>query len=195
MKNLDIAVKVLRQGGIIIYPTDTAFGIGCRMDDQEAVKRLFKIRRRPSFQAVPVLVNSIQMAQNYLTPLPMNVRHLINDYWPGALTIIWTCFTEKVPSLVRGNGPNLGVRMPDSRIVNYLVEKIGVPILGPSANFHQAKTPFFYQDIDKELIKLVDYVIKGDCYYKKASSVIDCTKKPWKIIRQGALKINLKRYL
>src|SRR5476649_735801 len=112
-KNLQ-AITILRQGGIVVFPTDTAFGIGCRIDDVAAVKRLFSLRRRPEEKATPVLVSSLLMAQNYLEPIPHEVKEeLVEKYWPGALTIVLPCIKDKIPSLVRGGGDNLGVRMPN----------------------------------------------------------------------------------
>lgn len=184
------AVQILRNGSIVIFPTDTAFGIGCRMDHEAAVRRLFEIRKRPETQATPVLVDSIKMAQKYLEPIPDNVRkQLMDKYWPGALTIILRCIIEKVPKLVRGGGETLGVRMPDHRITLELIKGVGVPILGPSANFHGAKTPFRFEDLDKELVQLVDFVLPGECKMKQASTVIDCTGKRWKVLRQGAVEL------
>ena len=88
MNNIAEAIRIMREGGIVIFPTDTAFGIGCRIDDANAVRRLFAIRKRPPDQAVPVLVESASMAQNYWdSPIPDNVRRIINSYWPGALTV------------------------------------------------------------------------------------------------------------
>ena len=98
MTQIDRAIKILNNGGIIIFPTDTAFGIGCRMDNFHAVERLFKLRRRPVTQATPVLVSSMDMAEYYLySPLPDNVRHLMKKYWPGPLTIVFSfrcCFAR-----------------------------------------------------------------------------------------------------
>lgn len=190
MTSIQQAIGVLRDGGIVIYPTDTAFGIGCRIDDKDAIKRLFLIRKRPSTQATPVLVNSIKMAQNFLSPLSDNVRHLMTKYWPGALTIIYPCIKEKVPFLVRGGGETLGVRMPDHKVALTLIEGVGVPILGPSANFHGKPPPFTYEELDKKLLKLVDYVVEGKCKLSKVSTVLDCSKEKWKIIRQGVVKID-----
>lgn len=191
MDNLEKAVAVLKKGGIAIFPTDTAYGIGCRIDDEEAVKRLFALRKRPISQAVPVLVDSIEMAQKYLaSPLPNNVRLLMQRYWPGALTVVYYCLTSKVPSLVRGGSNTLGVRMPNNKLILSMISKIGVPILGPSANFHGKPTPFKYEELDKELVSLVDYVFKGECLNKEVSTVINCVAKPWKMIRQGAAKVD-----
>lgn len=91
--------------------------------------------------------------------------------------------------LVRGGSGNLGVRMPNHQIALSLIQGAGVPILGPSANFHGSATPFKFQDLDKELISLVDFVVEGECGTNQASTVIDCSVKPWKILRQGAIKI------
>jgi len=192
MDKIKEAVKVLNQGGIVVYPTDTAFGIGCRIDNESSIKKLFEIRRRPKSQAVPVLVSSIEMAKKFLlSPLPNNVRHLMERYWPGALTIVYPCKKNLVPSFVRGKGENLGVRMPNHKTSLSLIESVGVPILGPSANFHEKKTPYKYDQLDKELVRLVDYVIAGKCKIGNVSTVVDCSTAPWKIIRDGAVKIKL----
>lgn len=186
-------VKVLNQGGIVIFPTDTAFGIGCRMDKTSAVKKLFAARKRPLNQPVPVLVNTIAMAGKYLdSPLPYNVRHMMEEYWPGALTVIYSCHKEKVPSTVRSGGKTLGVRMPNHKIPLTLINGIGVGLLGPSANFHGEKTPYKFQDLNQELVRLVDYVIPGECKENNVSTVVDFTEDPYMIIRQGALKLITK---
>lgn len=190
MKNLGKALEIIRNGGIIIFPTDTAFGVGCRMDDKKAVERLFKIRQRPETQAVPVLVDSIEMAQKYLQPIPDDVKLLMEKYWPGALTIVLLCKIAVVPSLVRGGGQTLGVRMPNHQVPLSIINSIGVPILGPSANFHSKPTPYKLEDLDKEFLKMVDYVIPGNCPLGMVSTVIDCSGKPWKILREGGIKIH-----
>ena len=184
------AVQVLNQGGIIIFPTDTAFGIGCRIDNEQAVQKLFKIRKRPESQATPVLVSSVEMAQDYLRSIPQEViDKLINKYWPGALTIVLACKTVKVPTLVRGGTNTLGVRMPNHQDTLELIKNTGVPFLGPSANFHGEKTPYEFTDLNKDLLKHVDFVIKGECTLKRHSTVIDCSITPWKVLRNGATNL------
>ncbi len=183
------AVEVLKNGGIVIFPTDTAFGIGCRIDNEKSVKKLFKIRRRPTTQATPVLVDSIEMAQEYLEPIPKEVLDLMNKYWPGALTIVLPCKTNKVPDLVRGGGATIGVRVPNDEVIRNIIKGVGVPILGPSANFHGEKTPHKFEDLDQNLVKLVDYVVEGETSVNNISTVIDCSVKPWKVLRLGAVSL------
>lgn len=194
MKNqIKQAIQILQQGGIIIYPTDTVYGIGCRMDNEASVKKLFRIRKRPQTQAVALLVTNQTMAQNYLLPIPNEVQvSLIKRYWPGGLTIILPCQTDKVLPLIRGKRDTLGVRMPNHPITLALIKGVGVPLLGPSANFHGEQTPCAFEELNPELMKLADFVIKGDCGQKEASTVIDCSVNPWKILREGAVKIKIK---
>lgn len=169
-----------------MYPTDTVYGMGCRMDQPNSVKRLFTLRRRPETKAVPVLIDTISLAEKYYTsPLPNNVRHLMKTYWPGPLTIIYWCKQDLVPSLVRGGGKTVGMRQPDHPIPLALIKRVGIPLLGPSANFHGQKTPYSFQDLDHELLAKVDYVLEGECTYKMASTVVNCTRNPFFIERQG----------
>ncbi len=191
---MEKAVKILNQGGIVVFPTDTAFGIGCRIDNEKAIRQLFKIRKRPETRAVPVLVSSFEMASSYLLPFPNIVRQMMEEYWPGAVTIVYKCNNKTVSPLVRGGGENIGLRIPNHPVPLKLIAGIGTGLLASSANFHKGETPYHFEDLDKDLIKLVDYIIPGECVYNSPSTVIDCTKIPFKIIRQGAKTID-KKYL
>ncbi len=183
------AIQILRDGGIVMYPTDTAFGIGCRMDDRKAVDRLFSIRRRPFRQATPVLVASEETALAYYLDPSKIVRCLMKKYWPGALTIIAKCKKDLVYSPIRGGGETIGLRMPNHETALALIRGVGVPILGPSANFHGHPTPYRFEDLDPDLVKLVDFVIPGKCKAGNVSTVVDCSVSPYRIVRQGAVQL------
>jgi len=192
-QSIEKAVQILEDGGIVIFPTDTAFGIGCRIDDEKAVERLFKLRKRPSEKATPVLVDTVKMAQDFVKPIPQEIIDtLIEPYWPGALTIVLPCKTEKVPSLVCGGGATLGVRIPNHPLARSLIRNLGIPLLGPSANFAGEQTPFTFNELNPELVKLVDYIVAGECTLKQPSTVIDCSVTPWKILREGAITVELR---
>lgn len=188
---IDQAVEVLKGSGIVIFPTDTAIGIGCRIDRENAVKRLFRIRRRPKTKAVPVLFSSVDMVRKYVFKIPQDVENLMKKYWPGALTIILRCNRVKVPSLVRGGGQTLGVRIPNHKIILRIISSVGVPVLGPSANFSGENPPFKFEDLNPKLVNLVDYVLNTEASLAgNVSTVIDCSTKSWKVIREGAVKIS-----
>ena len=182
-------IKILKTGGIVIFPTDTAFGIGCRIDDEKAVDRLFEIRKRPKTQATPVLVSSIEQALPYLHSPSDIVRHFMETYWPGALTIITLCKKNKIYSPIRGGRETIGIRMPDHSDILTVIAAVGVPILGPSANIHGEKTPFSVDELDPRLVEQVDYVLPGTCTKRQVSTVVDCTTDPYSIFRQGVVRI------
>lgn len=189
MNKIQQAAGILGQGGIIIFPTDTVYGIGCRMDSVTAVNRLNRLLKRSSTQPLPVLVNSQEMAEKYLQPLPDKIYELMYKYWPGGLTIVYYCRTRLVPKAVRGGGNTLGVRIPDHDIPQQLIEKVKVPLVGTSANFHGAKTPCKIDDLDQNLLQTADATVVGDCKLRQASTVIDCTQEPWRILRQGVVRL------
>lgn len=188
-EQIEKAAEVLRNGGIVLLPTDTVFGICCRIDRQESVQRLFRIKKRDETQAVPILVSSTDMAKEYVQPFPEKVEKLMETYWPGGLTIVLPAKKEKVLPLVRGNGGTLGLRIPDLLPTFQIIEKVGVPIVGTSANFHGQPSATRFQDLDPELIKLVDFVLEKDSLGGVASTVVDCSQEPWKILRQGAVTL------
>ena len=191
-KNLARAIEVIRGGGIVIFPTDTAFGIGCRIDDERAVKRLFEIRKRPKEKAVPILASSIRMVHEYVEIIDLDILELMKKYWPGGLTLVLNCRTEKVPNLVRGGGETVGFRIPNHGSLLKVITKVGVPILGPSANFAGGKTPFASSDLDPNLLGKVDFVLRGRCKIKKPSTVLDVTVKTWRVIGKGAVEIDTR---
>jgi L-threonylcarbamoyladenylate synthase len=186
------AIEILNQGGIVILPTDTAFAIGCKVSDTYAVEKLFTLRRRAETKAVPVLIDSLEMVKKYVTDIPVDVREkLMEKYWPGALTIVLPLQSrvQNIASLVVGRGNTIGLRLPDHSITREIIRGVGEGIVGCSANFAGEATPFRFEDLDTELIKLVDYVVPGETILQQASTVIDCSANPWKILREGAVVI------
>jgi len=188
---IEKAITIVKNGGIVIYPTDTAFGIGCRMDDKKAVDRLFAIRKRPLTQPMPVLVCSEEQPLTYYLNPSEIVRRLMKKYWPGALTIIAPCKKKLVYSPIRGDGETIGLRMPNHETTLGLIRGVDVPILGPSANFHGHPTPYRYEDLDPALVKLVDFVLPGESSVSMASTVVDCSVSPHRIVRQGAIVLTM----
>lgn len=190
-ENIEKAVEVLKNGGIVLLPTDTVFGICCRIDKKESLERLFAIKKRDEKQAVPILVSSTEMAKEYALPFNGKVEKLMEDYWPGGLTIVLPCKKEKVLPMVRGNGDTVGLRIPDMLSTFQIIEKLGIPIVGTSANFHCQPSVTKWKELDPALVKLVDYVLEEDSLGGVASTVIDCSANPWKILREGAVKLTL----
>ncbi|MBI3980810.1 threonylcarbamoyl-AMP synthase [Candidatus Microgenomates bacterium] len=190
--NLSRTITILKNGGVVIFPTDTVWGVGCRIDNVKSVSRVYQIRKRPLEKALPVLVSSLKQAKEYFDNVTEETASLLTSYWPGGLTVVYYANGQKVLPEVRGGGITVGLRMPNKQDLLEVIKKVGVPLLGPSANFSSEKTPTKKSELDPELLKLVDYVMEGECDGNMSSTVIDCTKKPWEILRQGAVKIDPK---
>ena len=176
---LEKAIAVLKKGGIVIFPTDTVYGIGCRFDDKDAIDRLYKIKKTPSGQPLPILVSDLSQVEK-LALINKTREELIKKYWPGALTIILQSKKGK---------EKIGFRMPNSSMVTSIIDGVGVPIIGTSANFHGSKAPKSYKELDPNFTKLADIVLKGECQLGMESTVVDATVDPPKILRKGAITI------
>lgn len=182
---IEKAIAVLKNGGIVIFPTDTVYGIGCRFDIQAAVNRIYQIKGTAKSQPFPILVSSIKQVERIANINPQ-AKELMSKFWPGGLTII---LSPRHPELVSGSHQKVGFRMPDSSLVRSLIEGVGVPVIGTSANFHGSNVPKSFKELDSGLIKLADFVVEGKCKQGIESTVVDATINPPKILRQGAVKL------
>lgn len=176
---IEKAIAVLKKGGIVIFPTDTVYGVGCRLDDKRAVDRIYQIKNTPKTQPFPFLVSTADQLRQY-AQVNKQAENLIKKYWPGALTIVLQSKKGK---------EKLGFRMPDSSLIKSLIDGVGEPIVGTSANFHRSNAPKSYEELDADFIKLADFVLKGECQLGMESTVVDATGNVPKILRQGAITL------
>lgn len=192
MNNINISnsIKVFKEGGIVIFPTDTAIGIGCRMDFVDSVKKIFEIRKRVDTKPLLILVDSMQMASEYAL-FTDKVRLFCDAHWPGGITVILPAKEDKVPGVVRAHGETIAIRIPKQKNLLEIISELGVPIVAPSANISGENTPYSLSEVKEEIIGKTNLVIEGECFYKKESTIIDTTKTPWQIVRQGAVKVEL----
>lgn len=184
-----LLVEKIKHGEVGIFPTDTAFGIGCRMDKPDSVSRIFDLRNRPREKAMLILVASIEMAREYVD-IPNDTKEkLLEKFWPGGLTVILKCNTNKVPEVVRAAGDTLAVRLPDHKQLVELIKKVGFPLIAPSANYAGDTTPVRLSEVDSTLLSKVDFVINGVCTMEGVSTIVDVTDGQYKILRQGVVKL------
>ena len=185
------AVKKLKEGKIIIFPTDTIYGIGCSIDNQESINKLYKLRKTPINKPTLILAANKEQAFEYGL-FTEALKRLTSKFWPGPLTIIVKP-KPKMPKTIRGKKDSIAIRVPNQPPLRKIIERNSRPILAPSANFHGKKPPSNFDEIDKKLLALVDYAIdlsKLDDFVRmtqKASTVIDLTKRPFRILRSGTI--------
>jgi len=181
-RDLKKAAEILKNGGVVIFPTDTVYGIGCLYDDNDALERIYKIKNRPKGQPFPYLVSKTSQVEKLAIVTPLS-RKLMDQHWPGGLTIV---LNSKIAS------ERIGFRMPNSSLINLLISSVGKPIIGTSANFHTQPSVATSRQLDPKLRQLVDFVVEGKSKMGIESTVIDTTVSPPKILRQGAVKIKIR---
>jgi L-threonylcarbamoyladenylate synthase len=183
---IEEAAEVLRNGGLVAYPTDTVYGLAALPSDDAAVESLFAAKRRRPDQSTPLLIASPRDLMLVTHDVPQVAQNLIRDFWPGGLTII----LRKSPSFHSRaiTGDTVGVRVPDHIVPRELVRLLGSPITGTSANIAGGPEPLTADGVREQLGDSVDYVIDGGrCPGGTPSTVIDCTVEPPRILRAGAI--------
>lgn len=156
--DLKEAVRVMREGGIILYPTDTVWGIGCDARNEDAVKKIFKLKQREDAKSMLVLVSSEGMLQRTVKEVPEICWQLI-DAAVNPLTIIYDDATGVAPNLVSEDG-SLGIRITGEKFSRMLCERMRSPIVSTSANISGKPTPHNFYEISNDIIEGVDYVCK-----------------------------------
>jgi tRNA threonylcarbamoyl adenosine modification protein (Sua5/YciO/YrdC/YwlC family) len=187
-RKIQQVVDILDAGGIIIYPTDTVYGIGCDIYNQEAVDRICKIRGLDPVKArLSFICKDISQITEYSQPIDNEVFRLMKRVLPGAYTFVINS-NNKVPRLFKNRKKTIGVRIPDNTILQHIVETLGRPILTASLRSDDEIAEYFTDPIDiyDDYQKLVDIVIDGGIGKNVASTVLDCTGNEVVVLRQGA---------
>lgn len=180
-------LEVLRAGGVIAFPTDTVYGVGCRIDSEAAVRRIYALKDRALTEALPVLLADPAQLDEYGTAVTPAARRLAALYWPGALTIV-VRRSARIPALVAGGGETVGLRVPGHPLARALARELGVPLVGTSANSHGAPVPLTAQHVVFDLGDAVDLVVDGGrTPLGRESTVVDATADPPRVLRQGAV--------
>lgn len=167
------AIEVLREGGIILYPTDTIWGIGCDATNEEAVEKLYAIKQRDKSKSMLVLLDNPGRLQAYIQDVPDIAWDLI-DLTDKPLTIIFNNAKNLAPNLINSDG-SIGIRITTEDFSRNLCTRFRRPIVSTSANTAGQKTPLNFSEIDPEIIEQVDYVVKyrqEESYNQTPSSII-----------------------
>jgi L-threonylcarbamoyladenylate synthase len=179
--------RVLNEGGLVIFPTETVYGIGCNAFSGKSALKVFKVKRRPADNPLIVHINSIDMLRTVAKDIPEVVERRWREFWPGPLTIIFEA-TDKVPVEVRGGLSTVAVRMPDNHLALSLIEKSGIPIAAPSANISTRPSITSSRDAIEEFSGSVDLIYDaGDTEYGLESSVISLNAGHPKLLRAGSM--------
>jgi len=185
--NIMVAAQTVRRGGLVVYPTETVYGLGCDPFNIEAVKRILDVkgeRKKP----LPILAASIGDADKIASISP-NGKRLAAKFWPGPLTMV---FPKKpsLPDVVTFGGDSVGLRIPHNDVALHLIRLSGGLLVGSSANRTGEEPPRAVQEISVELKEMVDVVLDGGVTAQgKPSTVADLTSEKPRILREGPISL------
>ncbi len=192
-KVIQQVVDVLKKGGVIIYPTDTVYGLGCDITNQRAIERICKIRGiKPEKANFSFICYDLSHISDYTKPINNETYRILKKALPGPFTFIFNA-SKNVPKLLSSNKKTVGIRVPDNTIARCIVKMLENPIM--STSIHDDDEIIEYST-DPELIHekyedLVDLVIDGGFGDNQPSTVVDCSEGEFEIVRQGKGKLEL----
>lgn len=182
---LDLAAAAVQKGQIVVYPTDTVYGLGTDPFNERAVMRIYKVKNRPRRSPLPVAVSGRQMVDS-IAFMTVKAQKLMERFWPGALTIV-LAKKDELPDAVAGGGHSVGVRAPDHPVPLALMRRTALPLVATSANLHEEPPSRDARGAVSRLRSSVDLVLDGGVTNGVASTVIDLTRTPPVIVREGPI--------
>ena len=182
-------MRFLTNDGVVVFPTDTLYGLGADVFSLPALQRIFSIKGRPPELALPVLVAGPDQVETVAQPMNAQTQRLANQFWPGPLTLVMRRSPD-LPDLVTGGADTVAVRMPAHRIPLALARRLGRPITGTSANLSGQPDLLDLDSIQSQLGNLVDYIIRaGPPPEGTGSTVVDITGDEPRLLREGSISL------
>jgi L-threonylcarbamoyladenylate synthase len=185
-REIEKGVKILRKGGVIAFPTDTVYGLGADAFNSRAVERIFEIKTRPRHLQLPLLIADVEQLTILAHPISEIAWFLARRFWPGGLTLV----LPKAASLPTylAPGSSIAVRVPNHPICLALIQRLGNPVIGTSANISGEPAALTADEAGQHLGEKIDFIINGGkCPGGKESTVVDVTCEAPVILRQGLI--------
>ena len=185
------ASEIIKSGGLVAVPTETVYGLAANGLNAGAVKKIFAVKGRPENKPLSLMVSGAEAMDELCRGVPEAARYLADIFWPGPLTIVLEARPGLIPDQVRAGGDTIGLRCPNHPKTLELLKTCGLPLAAPSANPSGERSPKTAQDVLGYFNGRIEAVIDGgECSVGTESTIIDMSKTPYKILRQGALSEN-----
>ncbi|MBI2329130.1 MAG: threonylcarbamoyl-AMP synthase [Chloroflexi bacterium] len=184
---IEKGISILRQGGLVAYPTDTVYGLGVCPGFPQSVERVYKVKQRPQNMPLPLLLTDTSQLTMIAATVPPAAWRLIHRFLPGALTLVLAA-SSSAPSTVTAGGATVAIRIPAHPIAVALAAALGGTIVGTSANLSGRPSPLTAEEVYRQLGDKIDFVIDGGrCPGGKESTIVDVTGETPVILREGAI--------
>ncbi len=182
-EDLRSTLNTLREGGVILYPTDTIWGLGCDATNQKAVERIFGIKKRIDSKSLIILVNGFGMLESYVKNIPLIAAEIL-DVSDKPITIIYPEGKNLAPGVCSEDG-SVGIRVCTDDFCNELITRFRKPIVSTSANFSGSPSPSVFSEIEDDIIRAADYVVK----YRQSDNNKSTPSSIIKVEDNGVIKI------
>ena len=193
-KDLNLASNILRDGGVISFPTETVMGLGIIYDNYDAYERLNKLKGHREDKPYTMMVSNVSEIAKYAL-IDDRAEKLIKAFMPGPITLLLKA-RDNVPSYVTHNTGVIGIRIPDYPLLNELLNLVGKPLLVPSANPSNMAPALTVSQVNVYFSDALDYIVNNDSNKELPSTIVDTTKSEIKILREGKIsKIDILKVL
>lgn len=187
---LDEIVDIIKRDGIVVFPTETVYGIGGNALSENVIKNIYNIKKRPQEKALNILVKNKEEIKKYAYISNELEEEIIDKFMPGPITIILKKRKSQIPDLLTGNNDTIGIRIPDNDIVKKILEKCNLPIAAPSANISGKPSSIKLEDIKQDFDGKVDaFIDGGKCKQNISSTIVKVIDGNIKILREGIISI------
>lgn len=186
---IEEAVKMLNRGGIVSFPTETVYGLGVRILDEKALKKLFNLKGRETRNPFPIFIKDIDELEKLAEEIRPSARELIDRFWPGPLTLVFKSRLKNLPSYLLKQG-KIGIRLSSFPLVQKLLKQLDCPITATSANISGEEPCHSAEEVSKIFQGKIDLILEGgEAGGNKTSTVLDVSGENLKLIREGSIPL------
>ncbi len=184
---VDRAVEILKDGGIVAYPTDTVYGLGGDVFSRKGAEKIYKVKQRPRDLPLPVLLADREQLSAVVDSVPEIAKFLMRRFWPGGLTLVMSK-RASLPDIITAGSDKVAVRIPNHVVPLALIHGLGAPIIGTSANISDKPSPVTAEEVEQQLGSQADLIIDmGRCPGGIESTMVDVTGETPTVLRHGMI--------
>ncbi|MFH1450022.1 MAG: L-threonylcarbamoyladenylate synthase [bacterium] len=189
ISKLKLVVSELKKGKVIVFLTDTLYGLGVDFENHEAVKRIFQIKERSIDKPLLLLISEISEVSKLAINISPSLYELMSKFWPGPLTLVLKA-KRKIFGITSDDG-KIALRMPNSPMALTLIKYFNKPLTAPSANLSEKENLLTEEEIERVFEGKVDLIVKGGrCKSEKPSTLLDCSNRTPVLLREGVLSFS-----
>lgn len=191
--NIDKICEVIDNGGLVITPTDTIYGIMADALNEDAIKKVYDVKKRGYNKPLIVLMDSFEMVEQYTEKLSEMEKKLMDKFWPGLVTFILKK-NDKISDLITSGNDTVGVRIPDNKDLLEIIRRLKRPVVSTSANITETPVITCIEMLEADIVSNVDYIEDGGLIENESSTIIKMLETDMLVLREGKISNEIKKY-